>query len=73
MKENAAPFLMQIHCFTHQTNLVVLILSKLGLVALLQALYGFFFHSHKKFLEFQSLCDVLTKKGNKLMKNMATR
>jgi hypothetical protein len=33
MKENVVPFLMEIHCFTHQTNLVVLILSKLSLVA----------------------------------------
>jgi hypothetical protein len=33
MKENVVPFLMEIHFFTHQTNLVVLILSELSLVA----------------------------------------
>jgi hypothetical protein len=33
MKENVVPLLMEMHCFTHQTNLVVLILSKLSLVA----------------------------------------
>jgi hypothetical protein len=52
----------------------MLVLSKLSLVvqleALLHTLYGFFFHSPKKFLEFQSLCDVLIEKGNKLLKNM---
>ncbi len=34
---------------------------------------GFFFHSPKKFLEFQSLCDVFIKKGNKLLRNMKIR
>ncbi len=33
MKENAVPFRIEIQCFAHQTNLVVLILSKLSLVA----------------------------------------
>jgi hypothetical protein len=52
----------------------MLVLSKLSLVVqlegLLHILYGFFFHSPKKFLEFQSLCDVLIKEGNKLLKNV---
>jgi hypothetical protein len=38
MKENVAPFIMGIHCFTHQINLVVLVLSKLRLVVQLEAL-----------------------------------
>jgi hypothetical protein len=37
MKENVAPFMMGIHCFAHRTNLVVLVLSKLTLVAQLEA------------------------------------
>jgi hypothetical protein len=56
MKYNVAPFMIGVHYFVHWTNLVVLVLSKLNLVvllkALLQALYGFFPHSPKKFLEF---------------------
>jgi hypothetical protein len=60
---------------SNQPSCVDFIKAKFGCLigALLQALYGFFSHSPKKFLEFQSLCDVLTKKGNKLMKNMKTR
>ncbi len=56
MKENVVPFMMGIHCFAHQINMDVLVLSKLRMVvqleALLQALYGFFFHSPKKFLKY---------------------
>jgi hypothetical protein len=56
MKKNVAPFMMGIHCFIHQINLDVLVLSKLRLVvqleALLQVLYGFFSHSPKKFLKY---------------------
>ncbi len=77
MKENVAPFIMGIHCFVHPSNLVVLVLSMLTLVAqleaLLQALYGFFFHSPKKFLKYQSLCDVFTNKGNKQLINLKTK
>jgi hypothetical protein len=50
---------------------VVLVLLELTLVAqlkaLLKALYGVFYHSPKKFLEFQKMCDVLMKKGNKTL------
>jgi hypothetical protein len=38
MKENVVPFLMGIHSFTHQSNLVVLAWSKLTLVGWLEAL-----------------------------------
>jgi hypothetical protein len=52
----------------------MLVLSKLSLVARLevlpQTMYVFFFHSLKKFLEFQKLRDVLIEKGNKLFKNL---
>jgi hypothetical protein len=38
MKENVILFLMGIHYFAYWTNLVVLVLSKLSLVAQLEAL-----------------------------------
>jgi hypothetical protein len=62
MKETIVPFFMGVHCFVHRINLDVLMLSKLNLVdklgALLQAMYAFFSHSPKKYLEFQKLCEV---------------
>ncbi len=77
MTNNVVPFMIVVHCFAHRTNLVVFILFKLSLVAHLEALFrpcmGFFFHSSKKFLEFQRLCDKLIEKGNKVLRNMKTR
>jgi hypothetical protein len=71
------PFFMGVHCFVHRTNLDALMLSKLNLVAqlgvLLQAMYAFFFHSPKKYLEFQKLCEMLMEKRNKLLQNVKTR
>ncbi len=65
------PFFMGVHCFAHKKNLDVLMFSKLNLViqlgALFQAMYAFFSHSPKKYLEFQKLCEAFTKKGNKLL------
>jgi hypothetical protein len=43
------------------------------LEALLQAIYAFFSHSPKKYLEFQKLCEVLMEKGNKLFQNVKTK
>jgi hypothetical protein len=40
---------------------------------LFQAMYAFFFHSPKKYLEFQKLCEVFMEKGNKLFQNVKTR
>jgi hypothetical protein len=64
MKEIVVPFMIKIHSFVHQMNLAMLVLSILSLVTwlevLLQAMYVFFLHLIKKFLEFQKLCDVLT-------------
>jgi hypothetical protein len=49
------PIMIKVHYFVHWTNLAML-LSKLSLVVqlemLLQAMYVFFFHTPKKFLEF---------------------
>jgi hypothetical protein len=77
MKETMVPFFMGVHCFVHRTNLDALMLSKLNLVAqlgvLLQAMYAFFFHSPKKYLEFQKLCEMLMEKRNKLLQNVKTR
>jgi hypothetical protein len=54
----------------------MVILSKLDLVhqfeSILQALYVFFAHSSKKFLEFKKLVELITTKGNKLFNNMKT-
>jgi hypothetical protein len=51
--------------------LMVSVLLELSLVAhlkaLFEALYGVFYPSPKKFLEFQKMCDVLMKKGNKTL------
>ncbi len=56
MKEIVVPFMIGIHYFVHRTNLVVLVLLKLSMVdqlkVLLQAMYVFFSHSPKKFLDF---------------------
>jgi hypothetical protein len=38
MKENVILFLMGVHCFAYWSNLVVLVLSKLNLIAQLEAL-----------------------------------
>jgi hypothetical protein len=69
--------MMGIHCFAHQINLAMLVLSKLKLIiqleALFQALYGLVSHSPKKFLKYQSLCDEFTDKGNKQLRNVKTR
>jgi hypothetical protein len=70
MKETMAPFFMGVHYFVHQTNLAMFVLSKLSLgaqlEALFQAMYPFFFHSLKKYLEFQKLCEIFMENRNKL-------
>jgi hypothetical protein len=51
----------------HQTNLIVLVLSKMNLVtnieSMLQSLYAFFSHNPKKFLKFFNLVKTLETKG----------
>jgi hypothetical protein len=67
----------EVHCFVHRTNLDALMLSKFNLVArlgaLLQAMYAFFFHSLKKYLEFQKPCEMLMEKKHKLLQNVKIR
>lgn len=52
-------------------DMAVLVLSKLNLVAwlevLLQAMHVFFFHSFKKFLKFEKLCDVFREKKKQVV------
>jgi len=76
MKETMVPFFMGVHCFAHRTNLVMFMLSKLSLVAqleaLFQAMYAFFFHSPKRYLEFQKLWEVFMEKRKKLFQNVKT-
>jgi hypothetical protein len=43
------------------------------LEGILQALYAFFIHSLKKFMEFHKLVELIGTKGNKLLKNVKTR
>jgi hypothetical protein len=56
MKEIVAPFMIGIHYFVYLKDLAILVLLKFSLVfeleVLLQAMYVFFSHSPKKFLEF---------------------
>ncbi len=69
--EQIAPYLIGVHYVTHQTNLVILVLSKLSLVAciegMLQSLYIL-----KKVLEFVTLVKILETKGLKLLRNIET-
>jgi len=69
--EQIAPYLIIVHYVTHQTNLVILVLSKLSLVAciegMLQSLYIF-----KKVLKFVTLVKILETKGLKLLRNIET-
>jgi hypothetical protein len=55
-KEKVVPFIVGVHYYVRKKNLVMVILSKLDPLhwfeSILQALYVFFAHSPKKFLEF---------------------
>jgi hypothetical protein len=76
IREQTTPYLINAHCVAHQTNLVVLVLSKLSLVVciggMLQSLYTFFFHILKKVLEFVTLAKILETNGLKLLCNIKT-
>jgi hypothetical protein len=74
--EQSTPYLIIVHCVAHRTNMVVLVLNKLSLVAhiegMLQSLYVFFPHSQKKVLEFLTLAKILEIKGLKLLRIIKT-
>jgi hypothetical protein len=76
IRKQFASYLLGVHYVAHQTNLTILVLSKLSLVmhieSMLESLYGFFLHSPKKLLEFENLAKTLETKGLKLLCNNKT-
>jgi hypothetical protein len=54
--KNKIPHFIKVHCIAHKTNMTKVIMLELNQVkrlkGLFQALYVFFTHSPKKFLEF---------------------
>jgi len=76
VKEQIALYVLGVHSMAHQTNLIVLVFSKMNLVAniesMLQSLYAFFSHNPKKFLKFFNPAKTLETKGLKLMHNIKT-
>jgi hypothetical protein len=76
VKEQIALYVLGVHFTAHQTNLIVLVSSKMNLVAniesMLQSLYAFFSQYPKKFLKFFNLVKTLETKGLKLMHNIKT-
>jgi hypothetical protein len=75
MKEIVVPFMIEMHYFIHQINLVVLVLLKLNLVVWWNLYYHIwklcmnFPLSLNRFFEYQKFYNVLTKKRNKSLKN----
>jgi hypothetical protein len=63
LKYKVVPFFIGVHYITHQTNLAIVVLSKLPLVShtgsMLQFIYSFFIHSLKKFLKFAKFVEIL--------------
>jgi hypothetical protein len=76
LKEKHAPFLLGVHCATHQTNLVMQTLSWLFLVAkieaLLQVVYNYYAQSPKWSLEKTKFVDFLENKVLKMLHNVKT-
>jgi hypothetical protein len=77
LKDSHAPFVMEIHCMSHRTNLVVQTLSQVPLVAriedMLQSLYSFFSHSPKRNQELANLANIVETAGQRILKNIKTR
>jgi hypothetical protein len=44
IKEQIAPFLIVVHCVTHQTNLAILVLNKISLVMHIEGMLQSFMH-----------------------------
>ncbi len=69
-KEKVTPFLNGVHCFAHETNLVMLTLSNLDLVCqlegILQNMYAFFTHNPKKFTNFQNFANMMNLKNKQV-------
>jgi len=77
MVRHMAPFLFNVHCMAHRTNLAVEPLSNLLIVAkleaLCQAMYSYFSHSPKRHSEFQKLADIVETEGRRMLRNVKTR
>ncbi len=75
-KEQIASFLIGVYYVAYQTNLVILVLSKLSLIMHIEICYSpcmpFFSHNPKKVLEFVNLAKTLKTKGLKLLQNINT-
>jgi len=75
-KDKVVPFIIGMHCFAHQTNLVVITLSNVLLLhwleGILQSMYVCFSHSLKKFTEFQKLVNLFNMKGKNILWNVKT-
>ncbi len=72
-----APFVTNVHCMAHETNLTIQTFSNLPLVSciesLLQCIYAYFNHSPKRHLEFAKLIEIMETKGNEILQNIKTR
>jgi hypothetical protein len=70
------PFMNDVHCMFHHTNLVVQSLYMLNLVSkiesILASIYNYFDHSPKRHFEANKLVKFLENKGNKILKNIKT-
>ncbi len=66
------PFVVNVHCMAHRTNLVVQTFSNPPLVFhienMLQCLYGYFNHSPKRHFKFTKLAKIMKTKSNKILK-----
>jgi hypothetical protein len=75
-KDKVAPFVIKVHYFAHNTNLVVIASSDILFGALIGAFpikpLCFFVLNLKKFIKFQKLTNLLQTKGNKLFQNVKT-
>jgi hypothetical protein len=75
--KKATPFMFDVHCVAHWTNLIMQTLSMKPLMhkleGLLQATYTYFSSSPKRHLEQCKLAQLLETKGNKLLHNVETK
>jgi hypothetical protein len=74
--QKKTPYLSDVHCMAHRTNLAIAMLRSLKLVSkvesLLAKMYNYFAHSLKQHLKFCKLAKILESKGNKFLKNIKT-
>ena len=71
------PFLIEVHCGSHKTNLAMHVVFKTTIVSkgesLLSALHVYFSKSSKKSLEFSKLTKIIETKGLKILKHCKSR